>query len=111
MPARKIGTAPGGWKHDRRTRQERGYGAEWQRARKVIIARDMALCQECKRQGKVSPFDEVDHIKPKFEGGTDDHDNLEGLCRACHGRKTEAEAARAQGRRVKPRIGADGWPE
>jgi len=110
-PAKKLGTAPGGWKHDRRTRQERGYGADWMRARKVIIQRDMALCQPCRRAGRVTPFTEVDHIKPKCQGGTDDHENLELICTNCHGRKTEKEAAAAQGRRVKPRIALDGWPE
>lgn len=103
----------GGWKGNRGTRQERGYGSEWQRIRKAIITRDMGLCQPCKRKGIVTPFTEVDHITPKAKGGTDDHDNLQCICTPCHKAKTTAEGAEAnealrkQGRRY---VDADGWP-
>ena len=30
----------------------------------------------------------VDHIKRKRDGGTDDWDNLQGLCHSCHSMKT-----------------------
>jgi 5-methylcytosine-specific restriction protein A len=36
----------------------------------------------------------VDHIKPKAHGGTDDDDNLESLCAACHRAKTATERLR-----------------
>lgn len=100
----------GGWKGNRGTRQERGYGAEWQRIRKAVIVRDMGLCQPCLREGKVTPFTEVDHIKPKSDGGTDDHDNLQCICSPCHKDKTSIEGARAQGYRPRKTIGPDGWP-
>ena len=35
---------------------------------------------------------DVDHITPLHMGGTDDPDNLQALCPACHRRKTEREA-------------------
>lgn len=90
--------------HHAGSRHDRGYGAEWVKTRQHIIARDNGLCQPCLRNGRPTPFHAVDHIKPKAEGGTDDHDNLECICRPCHDAKTMAEAARAQGHTIKPRL-------
>ena len=99
-----------GWQHDRRSRQERGYGARWDKLRKLAMGRDDWLCQPCKREGKATPAREVDHIIPKSQGGTDDLSNLQGICPDCHKAKTAQESADAQGRRTRPTIGADGWP-
>jgi len=100
----------GGWKGKRGTRHERGYGSAWDKLRKEIIARDMGLCQPCLKAGNVTPFQAVDHIKPKSSGGTDDQDNLQCICNDCHDAKTTAEGALAQGRTPRRAIGADGWP-
>lgn len=75
------------------------------------MTRDAWLCQPCQREGRVTPATECDHIQPKAEGGKDTLDNVQAICSPCHQAKTEAEAARAQGRRIKPTIGADGWPD
>lgn len=62
--------------------------------------------------GRPTPARHVDHITPKSQGGTDEHDNLQSICIDCHKAKTAEEAAtirealRAEG---KPSIGADGW--
>lgn len=101
---------PGGWQGKRGTRHERGYGAAWDKTRDRIRERDGNFCQPCMRDGKIKPAREVDHITPKAEGGTDDDANLQSICIPCHRAKTQAEGARAQGRRVKRQIGADGWP-
>ncbi|MFB9085519.1 HNH endonuclease [Erwinia tracheiphila] len=37
------------------------------------------------------PAAEVDHIIPKYQGGTNDDSNLEGICKACHRAKTPRE--------------------
>jgi 5-methylcytosine-specific restriction protein A len=102
------------WHHATESRHARGYGSKWEKTRLVIIARDMGLCQPCKRRdGRPTPFDQVDHIKPKAQGGTDDHDNLECICEQCHTAKSAAEgqaamaALRLEGKR---HIGIDGWP-
>jgi 5-methylcytosine-specific restriction protein A len=34
---------------------------------------------------------DVDHIKPKANGGTDDETNLQSICEACHKEKTRKE--------------------
>jgi 5-methylcytosine-specific restriction protein A len=84
----------------RGTRQARGYGAGWEATRKRILSRDAGICQECLRNGVVTPIGHrrysyfCDHIIPKAEGGSDDDDNLQALCRDCHDRKTQREAAR-----------------
>lgn len=80
----------------RGSRHERGYGASWERIRKRILRRDKGLCQVCLAAGRYRPAKAVDHIVPKFEDGTDDDENLQAICQACHDMKTTAEAARAR---------------
>ena len=105
-----------GWKTDRRSRQARGYGAAWDRARKAAMNRDGWLCQACRREGRVTPATECDHIVPKHKGGTDALDNLQAICAPCHKAKTEREAAEAQGRTHRAKMQFDDagfpiWPE
>ncbi len=94
------------------SRHSRGYGSSWDRIRLTILKRDNYLCQECIRQGKLTPLcvrprdHAVDHITPKARGGTDDPDNLQSLCAACH----EAKTARDEGWNRATTIGQDGWP-
>lgn len=78
---------------------ERKRGAAGVRDRERIRARDCGLCQECKRQGRISIGTVVDHIKPLCDGGSDNDDNKELLCQTpCHDLKTAREAAaRARG--------------
>lgn len=87
-------TSTGGWQPDstRGNRHERGYGATWDRLRETILARDNGLCQEHLRQGIPELGNEVDHITPKAEGGTDDPSNLQTLCNTCHKAKTARES-------------------
>jgi 5-methylcytosine-specific restriction protein A len=80
--------------------QQRTRGTTWQRIRERILARDKGLCQcdVCKASGRVLPAQEVDHIRPLHQGGTDADDNLQAINAECHKRKSEAEgAARARG--------------
>jgi len=64
---------------------ERLDGSSWNILRKKILERDNYKCvhENC---GK--PASEVDHIKPKGLGGTDDESNLQSLCVECHKEKT-----------------------
>lgn len=73
------------------TRQERGYGASWDRLRKLVMQRDRGLCQCDQCQGgklKLMAAHEVDHRIPKAQGGTDDMSNLRAVNRECHKRIT-----------------------
>ncbi len=71
----------------RASASERGYDRRWQRLRKLILHRD-PICKICDR---VSSTD-VDHIIPKAQGGEDTEENLQGLCHACHSKKTTGES-------------------
>lgn len=98
------------------SRQERGYGKEWTRVRKVVLERDAGLCQVCKRAGRYTPGNTVDHIISKAKAAAmkwsqariDDPMNLQTICEPCHAVKTEAEQGKTK--RAAVTIGLDGWP-
>ncbi|EQB4040705.1 HNH endonuclease [Cronobacter sakazakii] len=82
-----------GWeRHNKgQSAAQRGYGAEWRKARNIVIKRDKGLCQICKREGVIRPGSSVDHIIAKAHGGTDDPSNLECICSEHHKAKTARE--------------------
>lgn len=88
------------------SRHERGYGKEWTKLRERVLRRDNRLCQPCLHKGIVHPGNEVDHIKPKHLGGTDDEGNLQTICTKAHREKTMRE----NGATPKREIAEDGWP-
>ncbi|MGS2809409.1 HNH endonuclease [Nocardia sp. MW-W600-9] len=79
----------------------RKVSAEFRRNRPIVLARDAFQCQ-LRWQGCTATAVEVDHRRNFARGGTDDLDNLQSVCAACHKRKTgrEAAAARAELRRA-----------
>ena len=97
------------------SRQSRGYGAEWQVKRKVVLERDGHLCQctYCKREGRVAIATEVDHVISRANAlaagwtteRTESVGNLQSINATCHLRKTVEE----QGKRFRPIIGLDGF--
>lgn len=92
----------------RGTRHERGYGADWDRRRLRILARDCGLCQcdECKSLGRLRSANIVDHILNKAEwrrrhgslAGVDADSNLRAINDECHKAKTAREAQQGRGR-------------
>lgn len=42
------------------------------------------LCEQCLKQGRTTPTEEVHHIIPLSRGGTHSTDNLMSLCQSCH---------------------------
>jgi len=58
---------------------------------------EFPLCAECERQGRVTVAVIRDHIKPLAEGGEDTEDNTQGLCVACHDKKSAGESKRGRG--------------
>jgi 5-methylcytosine-specific restriction protein A len=72
--------------------RKRGYAGVIDRSR--IRARDMGLCQECVRQGTPGPGWLVDHIVALWEGGSDEDENKQTLCKRHHDEKSAEEAAR-----------------
>lgn len=99
------------------SRQSRGYGAEWEKVRRVVIERAKGLCEKCQREGRVTAGKEVDHVvskaKAKAMGWSQakmDHPrNLQFLCTPCHERKTTEETGRTY-REPRLAIGLDGYP-
>lgn len=78
-------------------------GRKWMRIRSRVMLKAKWCCASC---GSIAVKGEVDHIIPLAKGGTDDDDNLQLLCLACHEKKTRAD----NGYRDRPQTGIDGWP-
>ncbi|MEI7955450.1 MAG: HNH endonuclease [Verrucomicrobiota bacterium] len=66
-------------------------GHAWAKIRQRILRRDRGLCQPCKRDGRLTLAQQVDHIVPVSKGGGDEDDNLQGICLACHDDKTRID--------------------
>ena len=98
------------------SRQSRGYGAAWDRIRKVVLKRDFGLCQPCRKRGLVTIATAVDHIVSKAKAAAlrwslariDGEDNLQAICKDCHDVKSQEEQGKTT--RVKTAAGPDGWP-
>jgi 5-methylcytosine-specific restriction endonuclease McrA len=74
------------------TKKQRAFyhSAIWQRIRIAVISRD-GICQEC----RVAAALEAHHIIPIAAGGEKlSLENLVGLCRPCHSKRTRAENAK-----------------
>ena len=69
------------------------YGRAWKRIRCRYI-RAHPLCERCAKNGKITPAEEVHHIKPLAHGGTNTEDNLMSLCKSCHSEITAREGGR-----------------
>ena len=59
------------------------YGSEWRKVRKRYV-RLHPLCEECLKHDRLVPVEEVHHILPLADGGTNDFSNLMSLCKSCH---------------------------
>ena len=65
--------------------------ARWQRVRVQVIIRDV-FCVACRAKGLYSEINDVDHIEPMADGGSNySMRNLQGLCKSCHSSKTKKE--------------------
>ncbi|MGE8516697.1 MAG: HNH endonuclease [Alcaligenes nematophilus] len=84
-------------------------GRSWRRRRDYILIRDGGLCQceTCQALGSPLPADEVDHVIPISQGGTDAHDNLRAINADCHRKKSQREALAA--RQVRAGGARNGW--
>ena len=80
-------------RHQRDPRTAKRYGRRWRKIRQAFLTAH-PLCEECKKQGRYTPAEEVHHITPLSEGGTHDYENLMALCKSCHSRITAKEGGR-----------------
>ena len=81
-------------------------GHRWMEMRSLLLARQ-PLCVSCLGVGRVTAAQEVDHIVPLSQGGTDAPENLQPLCKPCHEEKTRID----MGYKPRRRVGLDGCPE
>lgn len=87
IPLHKPGNTP----REKRTTTQLGLGSAWRRRREEILHRDGGLCQVCAQSGIVKSATEVDHKCPREQGGGDNDENLQSICRECHEIKTAQE--------------------
>jgi 5-methylcytosine-specific restriction protein A len=74
-------------KYQRDPESNKRYGRSWKRIRDRYI-KTHTLCEECQRQGRLTPAEEVHHIIPLANGGSNNKENLMSLCKSCHSRIT-----------------------
>ncbi len=72
-------------KYDRDPLTRGRYGRPWYRIRQTYV-KDHPFCEECMKQGRLVEVNQVHHILPVAEGGSNDYDNLISLCASCHAR-------------------------
>lgn len=84
---------------------ERIRGRKLQRIREAHFKAN-PLCVMCLKAGHIAVAVELDHVIALTNGGTNDPENYQGLCLACHEIKTNADL----GYTPKVETGADGWP-
>lgn len=63
----------------------------WASTRQRILTRDQHVCYQCGAHAN-----EVDHITPLSQHGTEHDDNLAAICNPCHKTKTAREANQAR---------------
>ena len=80
-------------KYERAPQTYHRYNSCWKRIRKLYI-KEHPLCELCKKEGRLTPVQEVHHIVPLSSGGSHSQDNLMSLCKSCHSRLTAKEGGR-----------------
>ena len=70
------------------------YGRAWKKLRARFLLLH-PLCEQCKCEGRLTAAEEVHHILPLANGGTNDEGNLMALCKSCHSRITIGSSNRS----------------
>ena len=80
----------------RKLRQQAYQNPTWRKLRDTYIHKH-PICEECLKQGKVTPATDVHHMISPFQHGEIkynlllDYDNLMALCKDCHGKLHAAQ--------------------
>lgn len=84
--ARHLVCSACGWRDDnaRGTTTERGLGADWQKVRLLVLARDSWTCQVRWDERCEQIATTVDHIIPRAQGGGLDPRLLRASCKHCN---------------------------
>lgn len=73
----------------RKLRQKAYQLTAWRKLRNSYL-REHPICAECLRNGKITPAEDVHHVKSPFKGGEINYElllddkNLESVCKECH---------------------------
>ena len=84
-------------KYERDSASNKRYGRAWKRIRDRYI-KAHPLCEECEKEGRLTPAEEVHHIIPLSKGGGNENSNLMSLCKSCHSRITAESGGRWGGK-------------
>jgi len=63
------------------------YGRAWKKLRARFLLLH-PLCEHCNSERRLTAAEEVHHILPLANGGTNDERNLMALCKSCHSKIT-----------------------
>lgn len=75
----------------RNLRQKAYQNTKWRKMRDTYM-HEHPICEECLKQGKVTPAEDIHHKRSPFQKGEVnwnlllDYNNLEAVCKDCHGR-------------------------
>lgn len=84
---------PQPWANAKERRAGELTGRALQQRNRRIMARHRGVCHWCGRTGA----NQIDHVIPRAEGGTDTDDNLRPIHqRPCHAEKTQHESQRGR---------------
>lgn len=84
------------WQRPGRNARRRKRGRAGQRDRAQILA-DEPLCRPCLEADRVTPSEEVDHIRDDLPDELwDARENKQGICKPCHKAKTARESGAAR---------------
>lgn len=73
----------------RNLRQKAYQNTKWRKMRDTYM-HEHPLCEECLKQGKVTPAEDIHHKRSPFQKGEVnwnlllDYNNLEAVCKTCH---------------------------
>ena len=70
-------------KYERSDDVHKRYGRKWTEVRNKYISAH-PFCEKCWERGIATLADEVHHIVPVDQDGSDEESNLMSLCRSCH---------------------------
>lgn len=73
------------------------------RKKHLVAHRQQWKCNQC--GDHLPPEFDIDHVKAICDGGANSLDNLQALCKACHGEKTHMDMIRLEDRRKEIRTG------